>query len=292
MTEIIAIVPTYNQKKFLIEGIESLLLQTFPIQRIIIIDNGSTDGTVEELKSKYNSNQKIQIIALPVNTGVVGGRNEGIKQAGNYDYLLFFDHDMVAEPHMLEELLKTAESSENIGIVTPKIYYWENKKTIWSAGTDINLTTGQNLFRGGEDKGQYEKVEQVGIAPAVLLTKKKVIETVGIFETIYYHSYEDTDYCFRVKKAGLKTFYTPKAIAYHKIPYDTDRANIRLLQLSFLVARNRIIFMRKFSPHFFIFLLFIPVFLVYYIKLAISYRKYSAISEYIKGTIVGLTIKI
>jgi GT2 family glycosyltransferase len=292
MIEIIAIVPTYNQKTFLVDAIESLLVQSILIKKIIIIDNGSSDGTSAEITRRYDQNEKVKLIVLEKNTGVVGGRNEGIKQADNYDYLLFFDHDMVAEPTMLEELLKTAQSQEDIGIVTPKIYYWDKKKIIWSAGTDINLITGQNLFRGGEDIGQYEKVEQVGIAPAVLLTKKKVIEKVGLFDSIYYHSYEDTDYCYRVKKANLKTFYTPKAIAYHKIPYDTDRANVRLLQLAFLVARNRIIFMRKYSHHYLIFLLFLPIFLVYYTKLAIKYQKYQAIGMYIIGTFEGLTLKI
>ncbi len=290
--KIITIIPTYNQKEAACEAIDSILNQTVKSAKLIVIDNASTDGTFNLLTQKYSSNRLMQLVQLPTNTGVVGGRNEGIKQASDYDYLLFFDHDMVAEPTMLEELLKTAESDPSIGIVTPKIFYWENKKIIWSAGTDINLTTGQNLFRGGEDVGQYDQVVQVGVAPAVLLTRQEIIEKVGIFDPIYYHSYEDTDYCTRVKKAGYKTYYTPKAVAYHKIPYDLDRANIRLLQLTKLLARNRIIFMRKYSPHFMVFLIFLPLFFLYYSKLAIKYHKYSGVGDFLKGVGEGLTIKI
>jgi len=291
MLKIDAIIPTYNQHQYLIDAIDSLLVQSITINSIIIVDNASTDNTTKIIQKQYEHNQKIKIITLSKNTGVVGGRNEGLKHIKDFDYVLFFDHDMVAEPKMLEQLLITAQKKDSIGIVTPKIYYWENKKIIWSAGTDINLTNGQNIFRGGEDKGQYQKEQQVGVAPAVLLTKKQVIQAIGNFDPIYYHSYEDTDFCFRAKNVGYQTYYTPQAIAYHKIPYDLDQSNIRLLKLTYYIARNRIIFMRKYSQKFIIFLAFIPIFFIYYASLAIKYHKYKSIIEYLRGTASGLTTK-
>ncbi len=290
--KIIAIIPTYNQKAAVCEAIDSILNQSIKVTKIIVIDNASDDGTFDLLSEKYKENPFIQLIRLSTNTGAVGGRNEGIRNATEYEYLLFFDHDMVAAPDMLEKLLEVFQDHQQAGIINPKIYYSDNPKIIWSAGTDINLASGKNIFRGGEDKGQYNTIVPVGIAPAVLLIKKSVIEAIGMFDPIYRHSYEDTDYCCRAKKANFLTYYTPWAVAYHKIPLNFDDSNIRLLKLTYLVARNRIIFMKKNSTNFLLFLFFIPVYFVYYAGLALKYKKYKAIVEYIKGTFSGLSTKV
>jgi GT2 family glycosyltransferase len=284
---IVAVIPTYNQKKDVKEAIDSLLNQTVPLKEIIVIDNASPDDTAQYLKNSIKNN-KVTVIENKKNLGVTGGRNTGIKYATGADYILFFDHDMVAEPQMVEELLKSMKAHKNIGIVTPKIYYWDNKKIIWSAGTDINLTTGQTLFRGGEDKGQYDKGEEVAVAPAVLLVKKDVIEKIKQFDSIYFATYEDTDFCFRAKNKGYITFFTPKAIAYHKIPFDEDLSNRRLLERAYWVGRNRMIFMRRFGNNFLLFLLISPVFVAYYLVLSLRYKKPYAFLHFVRGSILGL----
>jgi GT2 family glycosyltransferase len=199
---------------------------------------------------------------------------------------------MTATPTMLEELLKTAQKEEKRGIVTPKIYYFDNKKIIWAAGTDINRTTGQTIFYGGEDHGQYEIEKEVAVAPAILLVKKKVLEKVKKFDTTYFATYEDTDFCFSAKKVGFSTYYTPHAVAYHKIPYDPQIAMKRLLERSYWVGRNRYLFLRKFGLFNAVSLLFIPIYILYYWLLAVQYRNYRAIGAYAKGVLAGLTTKV
>ena len=83
---------------------------------------------------------------------------------------------MVADKGMLEELVKVSESDNEVGIVTPKIYYSDDKDRIWSAGTGMNLWTGQVLFRGGKDMGQFDVSEEVQVAPAAMLVKRKVLD--------------------------------------------------------------------------------------------------------------------
>lgn len=290
MKKISVITPTYNSWKTLKSCIQSIQNQTIMPKEIIVVDNGSGDQTSEKVRKFF---PKVKLITLAKNTGVTGGRNMGIKKAlYTTDYLFFFDHDMVADKNMLGELLKVAEMDASIGIVTPKICYFGNKKRIWSAGTGINLWTGQILFRGGIDVGQYETVEEVQVAPAALLVKKELIKKLKSFDNRYFATYEDTDFCFRAKNFGSKTFYAPKALAYHKISwYPKDDAD-RVLSRAYWIGRNRIIFMKKFGRNFFIFTFFLCLFIGYYLLLALRNKSFDDWIDFMRGTFSGLTYAI
>lgn len=282
-----AVIPTYNSFNTLKACIISLQKQTIGLMEIIVVDNGSTDGTSKYLRKKF---PEVKLVSLKTNTGVTGGRNSGINKASpKSDYILFFDHDMVAEKDMVSKLLKVAEENPLIGVVTPKIYYYEDKKRIWSAGTSINLWTGKIVFRGGRDLGQYEKTEEVPIAPAAMLVKKEVIKKIGGFDNTYYVTYEDTDFCFRAKADGFKIFYTPSAVAFHKISPTLEGEADRLLSRAYWVGRNRIIFMRKFGASFPLFLiLFVPTFSLYYLMLAIKVNRITDWLKFMAGTWRGI----
>ena len=281
-----AIIPTFNSWFSLKYSIDSLYKQTLKISEIIVVDNASSDDTVKNVKKIF---PKIKLVKIKKNTGVTGGRNAGI-EASNKDsqYLLFFDHDMVADKKMLEDLIRVGESNYNFGILTPKIFYFENKKRVWAAGTNINLWTGQVLFRGGMDHGQFENIEEVQVAPAVILVKREVIKRINKFDERYFATYEDTDFCFRARRFNFKTVYVPKAIAFHKIsPFPKDEKK-RLLSRSFWIGRNRVLFMRDFGRNFFLFLLFSPVYLLYFIKMSLEEKDLKSLLRYIKGYITGI----
>lgn len=282
------IIPTYNSWPTLKECVISIEKQTIKPLEIIVIDNKSPDNTSGYIKENF---KKIKLTTLSRNTGVTGGRNAGIQQISiKANYLFFFDHDMLADKKMLEKLVEVAEKDKSIGIVTPKIYYWGDKKRIWSAGTGINLWTGQVLFRGGKDIGQYENVEEVQVAPAAMLVKKAVIEKIKGFDNRYFATYEDTDFCFRAKKVGFKTFYVPNAVAFHKISPNPKEEATRLLNRAYWVGRNRVLFMKDFGKNYFIFLLFLPIFCFYYIRLAYKNHRLRDAIKFIYGTGIGLLI--
>jgi len=280
------IVPTFNSWNTLRLCIKSLQKQTVKAAEIIVVDNASTDKTSLNVK-KYFPN--IKLIKLDTNTGVTGGRNAGVKAASkDSKYLFFFDHDMIAAPKMLEECINVMTMQDKIGIVTPKIYYWTDKKRIWSAGTGINLWTGQVLFRGGIDKGQFEEVREIQVAPAAFLVKKSVIDKIKSFDSTYFAVYEDTDFCFRAKKMGFSTFYSPYAVAYHMLSTDPKDEIDRLLSRAYWVGRNRVIFMKRFGNSFLVFLLFLPVFVVYYFLQALKNNRLNDGVQFLYGTIKGL----
>lgn len=282
MKKISVIIPTFNSWNTLKECIVSMQKQTHMPLEIIIIDNASTDGTGMNMKKLIKTNALIKYFRNNKNLGVTGGRNRGIKEAlKQADYMFFFDHDMVADKRMLEKSLEVAESSDDIGIVTPKIYYWDDRTRIWSAGTGINLWTGQVLFRGGKDRGQYEKIEEVQVAPAAMLVKREVIQKIKGFDNRYFATFEDTDFCFRAKKIGYKTFYTYKALAWHKISPNPEDEAKRLLSRAYWVGRNRVLFMKDFGK--ITFWLLIPIHIMYFMKLSIENKKIKHLFEYLSG---------
>lgn len=295
--DISVIIPTYNSWKTLRGCIASIQKQTLKPFEIVVVDNASTDQTPQKISTINHQPSTIKYFRHEKNLGVTGGRNRGIKEANKEsDYLFFFDHDMVAERRMLEELVKVAESDSSIGIATPKIYYWQDKqslalrtkKRIWSAGTGINLWTGQVLFRGGKDVGQYEEAEEVQVAPAAMLVKKEVIQKIKRFDNRYFATYEDTDFCFRAREAGFSTYYVPKAIAWHKLSQDPRDEADRLLYRAYWVGRNRILFMRDFGKNFLVFLIFLPVYALYYLFLSLKHQRLKDWFRFIQGTTAGL----
>lgn len=287
--KISVVIPTYNSWITLRESIKSIQNQTLKPFEVIIIDNGSSDGTPDKVKSSF---PKVKLIRLKENRGVTGGRNKGIESASDTDFILFFDHDMIADKKMLQNMVKIFGLRNKLGIVTPKIYYFDDKKRIWAAGTGINLWTGQVIFRGGRDIGQYEKTEEVQVAPAVMLVKRELINRLKAFDDRYFATYEDTDFCFRARIAGFKIFYAPRAFAYHKIPSDPKKEAIRLLSRAYLVGRNRILFMKDFGNNFYVFLLFLPIFIIYYLRLAVINGRFIDWLKFIYGTFAGIMISM
>ncbi len=278
------IIPTYNLKNTLVECLHSIVTQTYYNLEIIVVDNGSTDGTAEFIKRKF---PQIKLIRNVKNLGVTGGTNRGIKYAHG-DFVWLVDHDNILNRRMLATMIKLAQSDQMIGVVTPKIYYWENKKVIWSAGTGVNMITGQNFSREGPDRGQYDKVEKVPIAPANFLIKKEVIDKIGLYDDTYITSYEDADFSYRVRQSGYIIMYTPKAVCYHKFPLlDKETSKRRWLSRSYFTARNKIIFMKKNSPYFPLFATLYPAWFLIYTYQAVRYGDFSALINFYKGMYDG-----
>lgn len=278
------VIPTFNRGIMLEQTLKSVLNQTIKPAEIIVVDNASTTQV-----NDFSNNQRIKYIKLKKNIGVTGGRNFGIKKTSiKSDYILFLDHDIVCQKDMLEKLLEVFALKRDIGVVTPKIYYLQDKKRIWSAGTKINLWSGQILFRGGIDKGQFDQIEEVQVSPAVMLVKKTLVKRINGFDDKYFATYEDTAFCFKVIKSGFKVFYQPKAICYHDLPVDKKIESERLLKRLYWVGRNRVLFMRDYGRSLVVFSLFLPIFFVYYLYLSVRYGTIKDYFEFVHGNIDGI----
>lgn len=300
------IVPFYGeQSQVVIETLNSLLKCDYDNLKLIFVDNGCKTNIGTEIKNKY---KPVKLIKSEKNLGVCGGRNLGIKNLdGDEDFIIFFDSDQVADSQMIKELIKPILKENNIGITTPKIYFHpdfldskkekkfqddtnliKGEKVIWSAGTDINLITGQVLFFGGPESQELNIEKEVSVAPGVICCSKEVLQELKGFDEIYESVYEDTDFCFRAKKLGFKTIYTPKAIAWHKIYFDPKGSEKKLLTRLFYIGRNRIIFMKRFGHNFYLFLLFLPVYTIYYFFISLRNFEIKPIIDFLKGSFEGI----
>jgi GT2 family glycosyltransferase len=207
----------WNRRDDTLACIESLSQMEYPNFHIVVVDNGSTDDSVSAIQAHFPA---VKVISNPANLGFAGGMNLGIEFAllHGADYVFIMNNDTVVDRQLLSELVKEAERSPEIGIVGPKIYYYDAPDTVWFAGGDRDRWTQAvtRMPRGRDDK-------RVNVPRAVnflcgcgMLVRRNVLEQVGLFDPGYFMYYEDADYCIRVEQAGFNLYYVPTARMWHK----------------------------------------------------------------------------
>ena len=210
------IILNYNGKKFLDECLISIFNTKYENFEVILIDNGSSDGSVEYVKEKFGEKEKLKILALNRNMGFAKGNNEGFKIAKG-EYIIFLNNDVRVEENWLKELIKVMERKPDIGAAQPKILL-DDGIHIDAAGCFIDYM-GRVYQRGvfEKDKGQYNSIDEVFYAKgAAIIVRRKALEEVGIFDPDYFLYYEETDLCWRIWLKGYKVAYIPNSIIYHK----------------------------------------------------------------------------
>lgn len=237
------IILNWNGKEDTIECLESLKHITYPNYEILLVDNGSTDGSVECFKERY---PEIEIIENGKNLGFAEGNNIAIKWAinSNSDYVLLLNNDTLVDPYFLTELINVAESDPKIGVVGPTVYYYHEANKIQSAGGKIvwNRGTTHHLNKNKIDDGTFSENSEVDyIQGCALLAKSKVFKDVGYLNRDYFAYWEETDWCARVHKAGYKIYHVPKGKIWHKEGM-TSRKLTGFRQ--YHATRNRFWFMR------------------------------------------------
>jgi len=133
------------------------------------------------------------------------------------EYILLLNNDTTVKNDFLEILVKYAEQNSDLGILSPKILYY-NSDLIWSMGGAINYLTGFSIMLGkGKNSNQYNTIiESDFVTGCAMLIKRKVVEDIGLLDPIYFAYYEDVDYSYRVRKAGYKIKVIPNSVIWHK----------------------------------------------------------------------------
>jgi len=227
------IILNFNGKKFLKDCFKSLRNQTYQNFEIILIDNGSTDDSVEFIKKKF---PEIKIILNKENLGFAYANNQGFKIAKG-KYFITLNNDTKTDEKWLENLILVAENDNKIGMVASKILSLKNPSLIDSVGVEICLN-GMSRGRGRIeiDNGQYDRVEEILLPSAcAALYRKKMLEEIGFFDDKFFAYCEDTDLGIRGRIAGWKAFLAPNAIVYH---YYSGTAGKYSPLKAFLVERN------------------------------------------------------
>jgi GT2 family glycosyltransferase len=278
-------ISSYNRKKDLIECLRSIKENDYPNLEIIIVDNGCTDGTAKTVKATF---PEVKVVRAEKNLGVSGGKNLAIKNAPkDSDYLFLLDDDYILKKNAISELVKAIHGKKEYGAATAKVLYFENPQIVQLAGSKVGLFTGINYIRSGPDGEEFSKfVDTEGIGGTGLV-KMEVIEKVGLYDGSYHYYYEDADLGIRIIRTGYKILFVPTSKILHKLPLSEEKGKQRWFARAYWVTRNKIIFMRKYSKCFPLFVLFYPAWLSLYTFQAIRYFDPVALLNFYKGAIAG-----
>jgi GT2 family glycosyltransferase/Flp pilus assembly protein TadD len=213
------IILTYNQLKYTVKCIESIFKYTSKSFEIIIVDNGSSDGTVEYLESEVlgrNTAVRVKIIKNIENKGFAGGNNQGIAAAAG-DYILLLNNDVVVTPGWLELLINCAERNSKIGIVGPRSNYVSGPQLVKEVSYDTATLKGLSEYVNrfvDSYSGQVQRVLRV--VGFCMLIKRTVIEKIGGLDDRYgLGNFEDDDLSLRAAIAGFESWIAKDCFIHH-----------------------------------------------------------------------------
>lgn len=216
MNKVAVVIPNWNGIDSIGDCLDSLLNQSLkPL--IIVVENGSTDGSLEFLRKDYSD---VQIVVNQQNLGFAGGVNSGIRHAVDQgsEYVALLNNDATVDKDWLKQLVTTISATDHIGIVTGKIVTADGSHmdstgdmyTIWG----LPYPRG----RGEEVSRRYDTQKTIFAASGgASIYRVKMLKQIGLFDSDFFAYYEDVDLSFRAQLADWKVVYEPKALVYHHI---------------------------------------------------------------------------
>tara|TARA_B110000438_G_scaffold34420_1_gene34242 strand:+ start:8144 stop:8986 length:843 start_codon:yes stop_codon:yes gene_type:complete len=208
----------WNGKKIILDCLHSLDKVTYSNVNIVLIDNGSTDGSVNLIKKEFPN---IEIIQLKENLGYAGGNNYGFKNVKiQSEYSIFINNDTLVSTNFINPLIEPLKNDTSIIQTAPKIFYADDPNLLWFAGGYINLFFGWIRHRGIRkiDKGQYNNSTLIDYATGCCICMRtKDFKLFKMFDESFSMYGEDVDLSIRVRKAGGKIMYIPESNIWHKV---------------------------------------------------------------------------
>lgn len=232
----------YNRPEETIDCIRSLFKCGYPSLRIQVVDNGSTDNSLETLRREFPG---LEMVTTGKNLGFTGASNFGFEllKADPPEFLLLLNNDTVVEPGFLDPLLVAAERDEKAGAFVATVCYYEDKEEIWYGGGEFIYWRGSGFSRGegvrySDLQGQANSEVSFASGCALLIRMGALLET-GLLDDRFFLYLEDADLSLRLRAAGHKLLYVPSSRVYHKVHHAGDKP--RPLYYS---TRNRLLILR------------------------------------------------
>jgi GT2 family glycosyltransferase len=217
--KVIVLILSYNGKYLLEDALSSYLKNDYENYKIMVIDNGSNDGTEEYVIKNYKN---VIVRRLEKNQGYSGGFNFGLNIAFNEmdaDFALITNNDVIADKNIISELIKVAVTDEKIGFTTGKVYFNEKKDTLQTVGMSYDpiRLNGGHIGNQETDIGQYDEVTERYFADDVFtMVSKKLYIEIGGYDTEFVLQAEQFDWQMRAKEKCYKIMFTPFAKLWHK----------------------------------------------------------------------------
>ncbi len=213
------IVVNWNGRDITLECLHSLSSLTYPHADLIVVDNASSDGSMEAIHARFPN---VILLHMRENLRFAGGNNAGIREAlaRGADMVLLLNNDTIVDQDFLTHLVARMDADPAYGMVAPKILYFDEPDRIWFAGGEISLWTGTMRHLGIRevDCGQHDAVRETAYASGCcILVRTEVIRKIGMLDESYHMYTEDADWCMRARRAGYTIVYEPAARIWHKL---------------------------------------------------------------------------
>ena len=249
MSYVVVLILNYNGKGLLEECLSSYLSNDYHNFDVVLIDNGSSDGSIDFVSLNF---PEVIIKKIQNNKGYSGGFNVGLKFAFdvlNADFVVVSNNDVKSDNKLIEGLVETINQDKKIGFVTGKVYWYDYK-----GKTNILQTVGKSFSQRRiignhigiyeEDKGQYDKIQERHSCDDVFsMVRKEVYQEVGGYDETFFHEFEEADWQLRAKSKGFKIYYTYKSKLWHKNSVTTGGQMSP--NIIFHRNRNQIILIKK-----------------------------------------------
>ena len=212
----------YNGKDVIKNCLKSVFKIDYPNFEVVVVDNNSTDGSLELAKASFS---KMHFIKNEVNLGFSTGNNIGIRFALEKmaDFVLLLNNDTEVAPDFLEKLIAPSMLDEKIGLSSPFIFK-DKSADIWFSGGKINWFSmkARNLSTQPQADSYFETGFVSGCS---MLVRKDVFKKIGLLDEDFFLYWEDTDFSVRAQKADLKTIVVPQSHIYHFEKSEEQKAN-------------------------------------------------------------------
>jgi len=225
---VLIIILNWNGGADTCDCLRSLANINYKNHRTLVIDNASTDNSIELIKRDFPDTE---IIRNDQNFGYAGGNNVGITIGLNnsFDYILLLNNDTVVDANFLEPLVKAMEAAPNISASQPKIFYHGEPNILWCTGAsfdrdalDFTLDNNKTIDCGDS----FERITEIEICVgAAILLRSSVIREVGVLDRDFYLMHEESDWCFRARKKGYSCIVVPKSKIWHKVSASLGEAS-------------------------------------------------------------------
>lgn len=209
------IIPNWNGLRWLRPCLDSLRRQTYRNFEVIVVDNASTDGSVETLAQEY---PEVRVVRMERNLGYAGGCNAGFRAARG-EILVVLNNDTEADAGWLAALVEALDRHPEVGAAASRVMIYDRPHLLNAAG-DLYRRDGTADSRGvWQPYGPpYDRETYVfGASGAAAAYRRQMLEEVGLFEECFFMYYEDVDLAWRAQKAGWKCLYVPEAVIYHHL---------------------------------------------------------------------------
>lgn len=279
------VILNWNGKKDTLACIESIVKQDYADYQIIVVDNGSSDDSVPAIRSAF---PQVEVIAIGQNLGFGAGNNVGFKKAleGKAEYILLLNNDTIVDAQMLDRLVSASRRNPMIGIVSPKIYYYDDPRRIWSVGgLDLlgHVIGLRSNTRKPLDHGQYNIDREMDyFLSCAMLIKRELIEKIGMLDPEYFLMTDDFDYSYRARKAGYILWFAHDAIMWHKAGVSTGNKGYSSF-MRYFVGRGSVMFMKKHAQWW----QWLEFLLVFWLTIIVGFCR-----ELFRGNLKAVTSKI